>query len=362
MKSAKVQVLHSKLGANTKEMEAVSDPNMMIMEFAEHQTNSFLACIDIAFNQHFGLVLKPSDIWLLILQAVALHVAEHSEDLRKEYVMHEGKKELIVHVSNSFYPGNPNNDWQGIINQFSAQIDKNTVANTVPLLDNSFSTADVVDQIAAKVTIMDICQSYFQYTMQCMCGFPSITLKGSKQDWQKLKQKFNSLCNDGKVTPEFGLQWHQALDPILQQFINVYDGHIDCLFWNSMFQRGASYGSGGPPAHRVSGWMNALFPYLNAHRGYGSKQDTKKVSVALNSCLAPYEMTNNYVKAGIGRTGDSNEPKQYPTGVASAPVKWKDDSGTVTLQDFTFAAGFVGVAQDPQTLALSPKVAWFIAK
>ena len=38
------------------------------------------------------------------------------------------------------------------------------------------------------------------------CGFPQITLNGTKNDWIKLKQKASVLLKN-KVMPKFGEKW-----------------------------------------------------------------------------------------------------------------------------------------------------------
>ena len=92
-------------------------------------------------------------IWLLILQSVAVHVDQNAEKLRNKYVEHDGQKELLVEVS-----ANPSHkEWEGVIENFASQIDKNTVDDTCKLFECDFSTSSMVERISTKVTIMDIC-------------------------------------------------------------------------------------------------------------------------------------------------------------------------------------------------------------
>merc|ERR1712244_143265 len=85
---------------------------------------------------------------------------------------------------------------------------------------------------------------YFEYYMMCGCGFPQITLKGTKDDWILLKKKLEAILKQ-KVLNEFGVKWATAIMPVIDRFIAAYDGDIDCLFWNSMLRRGAAGGSMG---------------------------------------------------------------------------------------------------------------------
>ena len=103
-----------------------------------------------------------------------------------------------------------------MIDEFCEQIDKTTVKDSVSLLEADFSNATKVDKINAKITIMDICKNYFEYRCCTKCGFPQITLTGTKQDWIKIYNKSEKLLKE-KVDPEFGEKWSKALLPILQR-------------------------------------------------------------------------------------------------------------------------------------------------
>merc|ERR1719229_2091809 len=122
----------------------------------------------------------------------------------------------------------------------------------------------------------------------CGCGFPQITLKGTKKDWVDLKQKLQLILTQ-KVDKKFGSDWGKAILPIIDRFIDAYDGKIDCLFWNSMLRRGAAGGSfpgisGQTNIDRrdkklfYSGWFNVFFPLINPSGmgGYGMADKSQK--------------------------------------------------------------------------------------
>ena len=115
--------------------------------------------------------------------------------------------------------GNRKNDWSGVIDEFCDQIDKNTMKDSISLLEADFSNATKIDKINAKITIMDICKNYFEYLCCTHCGFPRITLTGTKQDWVKIYNKSEKLLKE-KVDPEFGKTWSKALLPILQRYVD----------------------------------------------------------------------------------------------------------------------------------------------
>merc|ERR1712232_402736 len=106
---------------------------------------------------------------------------------------------------------------------------------------------------------MDICKNYFDFRCSTCCGFPELTIDGTKQDWIKLKEKVTKLLKD-KVDRKFGAKWGEALLPLMDRFIAAFDGDIDCVFWNSMIKRGSTSGSGAFSYY--CGWFNILFPFL----------------------------------------------------------------------------------------------------
>ena len=53
----------------------------------------------------------------------------------------------------------------------------------------------------------------------------------------------------------------------------------------------------------------------------------------------------------------------YPTGLARAPFVWEyrdKQGGAVRRWNMEFLGGFVGIAQDPDTLCLRPEIGWAV--
>ena len=321
---------------NCSKAAAYSDPDKQVVQSQYDTTCSFITSSLTAWSEHYPFRFRVEHIWLLILQAVAVHVDQNAEKLRNKYVTHSGKKELTVDVS----PNPSYQEWINVIKQFASQIDKNTVNDTCKLFECDFSTSSLTEKIATKVTIMDVCKNYFEYGMMTCCGFPQITLDGNKEDWIQLKQKTVKLLNE-KVDKKFGVEWSKSLLPLLDRFIVAFDGQIDCVFWNSMIKRGAWHGSGAWSWY--SGWFNILFPFIKQRP---------------NKFCEPYSMEQSYVAQGLEASGRGNDRKYYPTGLASAPVEW-DNNGTKI--DMKFFAGFVGYTQDQNTLEICPNISWCVA-
>jgi len=161
----------------------------------------------------------------------------------------------------------------------------------------------------------------------------------TKIENKKCKSLLKNQCEE-----KFALKWSESLLPILDRFINAYDGEIDCLFWNSMIKQGGSFGSGGSTWY--SGWINIFFPF----QSNGDK----------NKYCIPYDDNNKYVKIGLNNANKviGLDVNNVPVGLASAPVLWKYYGEDIPLK---FVAGFMGAKQDETSLAIEPNVGWFIA-
>ena len=105
------------------------------------------------------LSLRPQHLWVLVLQGVARHVVANAEDLRNEFVGHEGKKELVVRRDNwAGDLGREGLDWAGVVTEFSEQIAGLTAPDVAELVDPDFSATTPTERVVSQVTVMDMVQ------------------------------------------------------------------------------------------------------------------------------------------------------------------------------------------------------------
>ncbi|MBD3260514.1 MAG: DUF4419 domain-containing protein, partial [Candidatus Altiarchaeales archaeon] len=83
--------------------------------------NGFLMAAHHAYQDHYPLSLSPDHIWLCISQGLGTHINLNAEELRSRLVSHEGKLKLTVRRDN-FVLGSPDNDWSGVVSEFSEQL------------------------------------------------------------------------------------------------------------------------------------------------------------------------------------------------------------------------------------------------
>jgi len=300
------------------------------------QANPFVYAIHRAFADHLPLVLSPDDLWLSIAQAFGLHVNLHAEALRDRFVSHRGQLTIEVR-RDGFVMGSADNDWPGVFEEFSQQL-AGHLGDVANLVVADFSTTTAVERGVSQIVLMSAMRPYFKYDVTTLCGIPSITLLGTPDDWRAIRHRAEAFA-------QYDLErWIAALLPILDQFVAASAGNVDRDFWQSVYKLGG--GSGGP---YVSGWINTLFPYI---KRYPESELTHSGELRVNEFA--------YRWGGIG---DDNKPgpnsTQFPWGLSCAPLLWHFYLTDIPME---FLGGFVGVSQNPETMAVRPAIGWAVRK
>jgi len=282
-----------------------------------------------AFLDHRPLILSPDMIWLLICQGVANHINANAVQLRSHLVRHHGILKIKVR-RDDFIKGSPENPWTEVFHEFSTAI-RSHVGPDIDRFLPAFTTTGPVERAACEVVLLDTMQSFFIYELETICGIPSITLEGTQEDWQTLAERVQSF---GDLELDW---WLGALSPLLHQFTEAACGRIDQGFWQSIYKYEG--GSGGP---YITGWITTFFPYLNdastgrtTVRNHGFREDEGRW------IYHPSRLTLS----------------NLPQGLSRAPFLWEYLSSVYNME---FLGGFVGVAQNSETLALRPEIGWAV--
>jgi hypothetical protein len=210
-----------------------------------------------------------------------------------------------------------------------------------------FSTTTPGIRTASEVVLMDCYSSYFTYVMHCICGIPKITVLGSLDDWQRIRARV-------EVIETFDLGWWVArLRPILDEFVQTVAGRPDMKFWQAIYKPKQAYGT-----ETVTGWVADLFPYLNdspdRRRNHVFEHDREDWAIPVEKGVK--------TTSGLGEPGAEKgvATKSFPSGLASVPVTLTLPNGQTTGIDVV--AGFLGVEQGPEDLALSPVISWSVTE
>jgi hypothetical protein len=298
----------------------------------------FLGAVHYAFAEHYPLILSPDDVWLCIAQGFALHVDANAEALRGQFVRHEGKAKIEIR-RDEFVKGSPNNGWGACFSEFSDRI-ADHIGKKRDLLVADFSTTGALEKAASEVVLMAAMQHYFDYFVLTLCGIPRITLLGTVDDWKSIRRR-------AAVLAEFDLGWWiDALVPVLDELVATASGRPNGKFWQSLYK--FNDGSGGP---WVTGWINVLFPYIEAMGGFDLATQAPKHERRRNVAVT------TWAKGLESKHGGGPGTADFPSGLSTAPFKWKALHVEFAME---FVAGFVGVSQDEKTLAVRPAIGWAV--
>ena len=348
-----------------------------------------IQAVHMAFSEHRPLAISPDCIWLTIVQGFGHHVNENAEALRTRIVRHEGKKELCVPTT-SLEPSR----WPELISQFSKQIKENSDPVLHEALLCDFSTTTPAIKTACEIALMDAYQRYFEYTMRCICGIPQITLEGTPDDWQRMRDRVEVLAT-------YDLEWWTSrLIPILEQFIATAKGNPDRAFWQAIYKPQKAYAS-----RFATGWIADLFPYLFSNlrsvfgKGRGlcdssdrgtrnpilntervdwlpasessagvapvaAKHTTASSHTSIRDALRAKPDVSEFLRAikssprPVRATGVSLD--SFPSGLSRAPltIKLPDKS----KKEVFLTGGFLGISQNPRDNTLAPIISWAVVE
>ena len=274
-----------------------------------------------AYASHRPFVLSPDMVWMLISQGFSHHINANPEKYRDRMVDFQGKKSLVVESDKPLNEA----EWERLITEFAEEIKMSTKGTIAETIIADFSTTTSYEQIASEITLMETTKAYFEYVVVYIaCGIPEVTLLGTTEDWQKVYDKAMQLRS-------FDLDWWiDELAPILKQFIKASIGDADTKFWRNMFKWHTQKEYGAP--NIIDGWIVKFFPYDKDGKRFDLKTLTRDSSL-------PDEMAEVDVRfVEIYEDGSSKE----------TPIE--------------LYGGFVGLKQNPENFALTPKIGWKVVK
>lgn len=317
------------------EDEGVLEPRWIAKSFSNNESfytfrgkDVFFQTIVRAYAEHRPLVLSPDMVWLLISQGFARYVNAHSEELRDQIVNHTEKMDLVVETKKDLIHEDP--DWEKLIAGFAAQIDEYTKGDIAKTMTADFTTTGVTERITSQVTLMETVKTYFDYIIHYVgCGIPSITLKGTPEDWQKVLEKTKQLEKYGMS------KWIKSLKPILTEFINASQGNPNQAFWQGMVKKEDPDKLVGDKVCDLrtptilDGWMLKLFPDENGK--------------TLDQVLHTHEMPSERVYVDF----------RYQ-------IIDIDNGNVLVDTPMELVAGYIGTEVDTLTHALTPKMGWMV--
>ncbi|CAF1068118.1 unnamed protein product [Adineta steineri] len=224
--------------------------------------------------------------------------------VNKDYNTYETRKDLpdanywIHKVDNEATPArykvqhiiaNGSRDWNDFLEQMRQEVSRHVKNEAVELLTSNFSTTTKIESLLSCVAIMDTFKQYFEY--RCIvtkCGIRNVHFVGTLDDWKLLRQKTEQLQMFSTSTKDSFGSYIRGLLPIIDQFIQTYQGQVDNKFWNKVMdiKHWGGGGSGSPTGTDVSGWFLRLCYGLHEEK----KCDIQRIQ--LNSLVVPVLVEN----------------------------------------------------------------------
>jgi hypothetical protein len=211
--------------------------------------NGFVDTVIMAYTKHHALVLRPDDVWMMILLQFNFFVNANSEPLRAAFVQRQGKRKLLVKLS----VGPP--DFGAMARQKTNLIEENVVDPALrewvlPI----FSTTTANDTTVSAILTMATLKQYFSFNCRTGCGLPRVTLEGERSDWVNILHRLEKLKEYRIET----IAWYHLLHPVVSRFVAAFDfpespDNVD--FWQRVAKHEPG-GSGSPSFY--SGWITAF--------------------------------------------------------------------------------------------------------
>ena len=301
----------------------------------------FLQALHRGFTEHRPICISPDMIWLLICQGVANHVNAHAERLRPRFVAHQGKVKILVQ-RDDFVKGARENPWGEVVDEFSAQV-REQIGSTHGLFVPHFSTTGQTERIAAEIVLLGAVQRYFDFSLHDRMRNPG--------DYTRRDARGLAVARRPRAQAFATLDlewWLNPLQPILEEFAATAGGDVHPAFWKSIFKFRSR------ERWRCDhGLDHRLLPVFAGPRASANGEESvagRRGAERRRILAGEWDPKKKFDGGGI-RYSD------FTSGLAWAPLQWKYRG---TEFPMLFLGGFVGIAQDPTTLALRPEIGWVI--
>ncbi|EFY94522.1 DUF4419 domain protein [Metarhizium robertsii] len=317
-------------------------------------SSSFVHGAMQAWARHQNLVLRPDIVWFEILAQLNFYMNRHANDpeIRKLFVNFDGKKQITIDADGVETDDMPTT--------FVAGMQQLINPNVIWLQDwitPGFTTSTRNDNITAAILTMGIMQHYFEYLDGITCGIPSVTLLGTRSDWNKLYKKLDHLADFGTEPAQFA----SNLKPIIKKFIQTWDESDSPevkAFWNQIVTKTQDGGGCDGSGAIVSGWITGFIHWTSEGALY-SPDSLGLPDVDPNKVVRLDGIEYNQVPLSL-----------IPVSYATAPIQsdFRFPFGQDSTQLFALA-GNIGIKRtisspiveggNPQVLA-EPLSSWFI--
>ena len=154
--------------------------------------SGYIEYLKSAWKSHFSIVLKPDDIWYMILSELTTAIAKDSKKYKSLFSIAADDEKIKISV--------PTGDPEEINEQLIINALKNRVPSDVNSFLPKFSTTTPIIQMAMNICFCDLVSPYYSYSTY-LCGIPNIRIEGEIEDWELVMTKLMELSIIFSGTP-----------------------------------------------------------------------------------------------------------------------------------------------------------------
>jgi len=250
-------------------MKTIKFENIETREITDYQkgysnrmknSNGLYKLLKCGYSWHIPIEIRPDDILNNVTCIWAKYIVGNAEKFRDFFVDHEGKKKLTYCSDGSYSENRMPEFMAGLISLIKEDQSKDNMSWATA----DFTTTSDTDKFVRSTAMLASQKEYYEYGICLACGFPSITLLGTKKDWLKL---LDSIVDMPALDQELSL-WRDDLYAVVKKMQTDSED-----FWQSCLTR-HPYGSGSQA--KIEGWITVFNP-INENCDWISIIDDKDV-------------------------------------------------------------------------------------
>ncbi|TCI92740.1 DUF4419 domain-containing protein [Tenacibaculum sp. M341] len=335
-KDKAIKVVSSKIGkdpflipSETRKLQLTSSSN-----------NCLIESVQVAYDNHYPLVLSPDVLWLAIAQGFSIHINENYKQLESKIFKADKPSEIKCKVNEL---SDDASQWGTLVAKLANQTKKYTNQDFYDTYVPEFSTTTPVITATYQITLLESFKQAFQYIGESGCGIPYVTLKGNTKDWLLLKANIQKLKG-------YGLDdWIDSLLSVLDELVASSKGNVNKKFWSQIYKTASEYGG-----FYISGWIVKFFPYLKVQGESTGKynEENHGMEVKEKYIKNPYYKGSDYLMSTLATD-------VFPSGVAQIDILW-NNLRTGEKRPMEVYAGFMGMLQHKDR-SIEPYISYAIA-
>lgn len=217
--------------------------------------NGFLNAVLAAYNHHKELVLRPDDLLIAVVVALAHCTHTNNDKLKAKYGAPGGRKRVYTEH-------NPGDSLLRVVaGVFHATCDKLGGMDVAKRLLPEFTTTTTADRIAAYVAHLSGVRAFAEFESGLCCGLPAVTLMGTVGDWEKLHAQMEHVADMPCAAAEFAKYrgWAQSLRYVTENLLAARRGQTSLAFWSRICSITAW--NSGEQSAGLTGWATLFAPF-----------------------------------------------------------------------------------------------------